>query len=216
LEDGYGIQPNQTAVVRNGVDLSRFQPQGGSGDCGFTVAYAGGFQIWQGIENLVEAAERIADPLIKVKVIGFTPGDAALKRNLGQRLGKRAVLLDRMSQQQLIRELSSSDVLIIPRPASPVVKVAFPTKFAEYLALGKPVIVCEVDETAKLVRQHHCGFVALPNPDSIAQTINLARQTNVDRLRTMGANGRQLAEHEFSWDVIGERYHQQLIHWSRA
>jgi glycosyltransferase involved in cell wall biosynthesis len=41
--------------------------------------------------------------------------------------------------------------------------MAFPTKFAEYVATGRPVIVTNVDETANFVQKFDCGFVCQPN-----------------------------------------------------
>jgi glycosyltransferase involved in cell wall biosynthesis len=177
------------------------------------VAYAGGFQVWQGIENLIRAGELLADGEVRLKIIGFRPGDAETKERIAARLGTRAELIDRAAREELVLHLASASVLIIPRPRHEAVHAAFPTKFGEYLALGKPVIVCDVDETASLVRKHRCGLVADPDPHSIAEVIAVASRLPREELERMGRNGRLLAEREFSWSQIGRRYAKLLSEW---
>jgi glycosyltransferase involved in cell wall biosynthesis len=213
LIDGRGIASDRIAIVRNGVDPDLFEPRPTSSSGRFTVAYAGGFQLWQGIENLVRAAELLADQPIQLKIIGFRGADEETKNMIAARLGPRVTLVDRTDRRELVAHLASADVLIIPRPRHEAVHVAFPTKFGEYLALGKPVIVCDVDETALLVRQHECGFVAQPDPRTIADTIALSAQWPREALARMGQNSRQLAQREFSWSEIGRRYAEVLTAW---
>ena len=80
-------------------------------------------------------------------------------------------------------------MLAIPRQAHPALRVALPTKFAEYLALGKPVIVSDVDETADLIRLHQCGLVAEPNVESWTTTLEHAAQLSTIERGDMGVRG---------------------------
>ena len=58
--------------------------------------------------------------------------------------------------------LSSASILISPRPNHVASRAAFPVKFAEYAALGRPILVNDVDETADFIRKYDCGFVSSP------------------------------------------------------
>ena len=216
LTQEHGIARDKIGIVRNGVDLATFKPRArpGRSGLGFVVAYAGGFQHWQGIENFVRAAELISDASIRFKIVGFGPGDAKLRNSFAERLGRRAELVDRVERDELVAQLSDAHALIIPRPDHAAVEAAFPTKFSEYIALGRPVIVSDVDETASLVRRHRCGLVAQPTPRSIADTIALASRLSPDELDAMSRNGRALAEREFSWPEIGRRYAALLTRWA--
>jgi glycosyltransferase involved in cell wall biosynthesis len=178
------------------------------------VGYAGGFQLWQGIDMLVKAVQLLPRNGLRLRIIGFESRHAAFRSSIAQLLGERAELVDRVSQLELISELAAADVLIIPRPNHPAVAMAFPTKFSEYLALGKPVIVCDIDETSQLVREHRCGLVSKPDPASLAETIRAAAHLSPDELNLMGQNARRLAEREFSWEQIGREYAEQLVRWS--
>jgi glycosyltransferase involved in cell wall biosynthesis len=96
--------------------------------------------------------------------------------------------------------------MTIPRRPHLACRVALPTKFAEYLAIGKPVLVNTVDETEQIVREHGCGFVAAPDPADMTRAIREALATPHERLVDMGRCGRAYVERELNWSVIGRRY----------
>lgn len=208
------ISAKRIGLIRNGVDLKLFTPQSHNTTNGFVVCYAGGFDDWQGIENLVKAFELLPNNHIRLKIIGFTERHHALKSSIAERLDKRVELVNKVTQKELIFHLAPAHVLIIPRFSHRAVKVALPTKFAEYLALGKPVIVCNVDETADLANKHHCGLVCEPSVTGLAESIQKASNLPPVALQNMGKNGRCFAESEFSWDVIGRKYTELLTNWS--
>ncbi len=205
-----GIRKN-IEIIRNGVDTQLFKPKDfPSNKEEFVVTYAGNFQKWQGIENLVAAAKLITDTKIKFRIIGFKKEDSLLKNTINQALKSQATLIDSLNQDELVNQLCSSDVLIIPRNRNIATQMAFPTKFAEYLAVGKPVIMTNVDETANFVKKFNCGFICEPSANSIAQTIIKAKNLPSETLENMGKNGRQLAESEFDRKVIAKQYYEFL------
>ena len=206
-----GIRNSSIEVIRNGVDTELFKPRqvipkGNE----FVVTYAGAFQKWQGLENLVSAAKLIKHANVKFKIIGFRRGDKVFKERLSRLFGNRIELIDSLSQTELIDQLCLSDILIIPRQRHCATQMAFPTKFAEYIAVGKPVIVTGVDETATFVKKYDCGFVCEPSAESIAQTVVKASNLSFDRLIEMGRNARNLAESQFDRRVIGKTYSEFL------
>lgn len=206
-----GIDKEKIAVIRNGVDTEIFKPSKQKSTTNtFTVTYAGGFQKWQGLKNLLEAAHVFKDTVVKFKIIGFKNSDFALKEGIRQSLGNKVELVNFLPQRKLVLHLQNSDVFVIPRSGNVATEPAFPTKFAEYLAIGKPLIVTDVDETAQLVRTHDCGFVCKPDVDSIVETIMEARETPFARMKQMGENGRCLAETQFDQRVLGRAYFQFL------
>jgi len=202
-----GVEPHNIEIIRNGVDLNTFKPiKCDSTNEEFIVTYAGGFQKWQGIDNLIDAMKLINKNNIKFKIIGFTSKDQLLKKKLYSEFGESVCLIDSLKREELIRQLNASDLLIIPRNKHPAIEYAFPTKFAEYISIGKPVLVTNVDETAEFVKKYNCGFVCDPNPRSIAEVIIAANNVSEKNLNKMGQNGRKLAEIEFDQNFINERY----------
>jgi glycosyltransferase involved in cell wall biosynthesis len=201
-----GIPAERIVLVRNGVDTSVFRPAPLRGNGPVHVCYAGGFQAWQAVDVLVDAFLQTADDRLHFHLIGFSPQDRSLKVKIAAHLGNHATLEDWLPTKDLVERLGQADVLIIPRTQHPAMRGGFPSKFAEYLAMGKPLIVTDVDETARFVREYHCGLVCEPTADSLSRGIRQAATWNIDERRVMGRNARQLAESVFDWQVIARDY----------
>lgn len=201
-----GIDPEDVSIIRNGVDLELFKQLPFPDKPEFTIGYAGAFQNWQGMGNLIEAMERIDNPSIRLLMIGFDSEDQPLKRELAERFGNRVTLVDKVDRPTLVELLRPVGVLVIPRFDHPAIRNAFATKFAEYAAMGRPIMVNDVDETVRFVRDYQCGFVAEPTPDSMVETIYRIAQTPPKELAGMGARARRMAEENFSWEIIGDEY----------
>jgi glycosyltransferase involved in cell wall biosynthesis len=203
-----GYPAKAISLVRNGVDLKLFQPLPQPDEPKFMFAYVGEFQVWQGIENLISAFERLKDKSLRMLVIVFRLLDAAVKKCFRERFGARVELVDRTDRTTMMELLKSVAILIIPRIRHQAIRNAFPTKFAEYAAMGRPIMVNDVDETADFIRNFDCGFVSQPLPEVMAEAMANAALTPAQELAQMGARARQVAETNFSWDGIGEQYAQ--------
>ena len=208
------IKTEDIEVVLNGVDLETFQPQKIKPDMqtrSFVVTYAGSFRPWQGIENLVRAAEILADEDVQFKLIGFGKDDSLVKEDIRKRLGEKANLIDWLPKTALIVALQESDVLIVPADASSSKQsksrvATYATKIAEFIAIAKPIIVTRLEEAAELIERFDCGFVCEPTADSIADTIRKAKETPREVLIKKGLNGRRCAEAELDMNSICKGY----------
>jgi glycosyltransferase involved in cell wall biosynthesis len=207
------IRDEYVEVILNGVDLDSFGSKGqimnNTCEVGFTVAYAGSYAKYQGIENLVKAAEILARDDVHFKFMGFREGDLMIKHDIESRLKERVTCLDWLPKDELFSELRKSSILISPS-ASDTGRAIFPTKFAEFLALAKPVIVTRIDETSSIVERFDCGFVCEPTAESIAKTILKAKETPRKVLLLKGYNGRRFVEAELDINSICGKYLQFL------
>ena len=105
---------------------------------------------------LIDAGTLLRDLDIRLKFVGFTEteNDRKWKQRIQKNLGPCTDLVDRVSRQELIGHLQAADLMILPRRRYLATVAAFPTKFAEYVALGKPVVVSDVDDTAYFVKKY--------------------------------------------------------------
>jgi glycosyltransferase involved in cell wall biosynthesis len=131
---GKGVDSEKIEVILNGVNTGLFKPRDVRKEDVFTVTYAGRFQKWQGIDLLLEAARLLKDEDVKFRVIGT---DRATREAMEGKYNN-VEFMDFMTNPKLIDYLCSSDGLVIPRMRHPALEVAFPTKFAEYIACGVP------------------------------------------------------------------------------
>jgi glycosyltransferase involved in cell wall biosynthesis len=193
-------------LVRNGVDLELFRPLPQPVQPEFMFAYVGEFQVWQGIDNLLAAFDKMNDRSLRMLIIGFRPPDEHIKKAFQERFGSRVRLVNRTDPVTMMELLKSVAILVIPRIKHQAIRNAFPTKFAEYAAMGRPIMVDDVDETADFIRKYNCGFVSQPSPEAMADTMETAARTHTRDLTAMGERSRQMAEANFSWDRIGDGY----------
>lgn len=216
---GEGVPSERVSIIRNGVDPDLFSFQPIPKPAEFTFGYAGGFQSYQGMDNLIRAFELLSNPNIRLLVIGFTDKYRDLKQRFADKFGNRVELVDRTDRATLARLLSNVLIPIIPGIDHPGRRNVFPTKFAEFGALGRPILVTNVDETADFVRKYDCGFVSGPSPESMAQAMETAGRVPMDALAEMGRRARKMVEENFSWEKIGDEYAelvQQVVNQYRS
>jgi len=201
-----GIPDECVTYATNGVNLGLFTSsrtheidglRNELGLQGKTVfGYLGGSHKWQGVDSLVEAANAT-----RIRNVAFLfVGGVTSRRTCN------SVFLPHVPREAVPRYYSLCDVLVLPRPAHPATEHAAPTKFAEYLSMGKPVLVTDVGDPADYVREHRCGLVVGDNtPACLAEGIRKMAEAGDSTLKEMGLRARRLAENEFDWTKIGAR-----------
>ncbi|MGD9818449.1 MAG: glycosyltransferase [Desulfomonilaceae bacterium] len=201
-----GVKPANVSVVRNGVDLNLFRFMEMPQKPEFQLGYIGAFQTWQGTEYLFEAIGLMKNDRAKILLIGFDDSETHWKNAFKQAYGERVEVFNKMQRSELVKKMNSTCVLMSPRPPHIASRAAFPTKFAEYASLGRPILVTEVDETADYVRKYNCGFICKAASQDLANAMDAAVETPMGTLAQMGRNARSMAEANFSWDKIGDQY----------
>ena len=107
----------------------------------FVFEYIGKNSPWQGVENLVEAAKLSQNDSTTSLFVGF--GKKKRERNI--------LFLPEVQHKEVPYYYSMCDVLILPRPSHVATEIAAPTKFAEYAAMGKPILLTNVGDAAQFI-----------------------------------------------------------------
>ena len=201
-----GVPDNRLLYVPNCVDLDFFRPQYGSnvgelrsrmgiGRDKLVLGYLGRVHPWQGVEKFIEAARAVSDPGLAFLVVGT--GESSTEGNLH--------FAGEAPMSRMPEYYSVCDAFVLPRPSHPATEVAAPTKFAEYAAMGKPIIATEVGDAADLIRQYNCGVVVNDNsPAELIRGFHHMRRLAADERSAMGKEARRLAETEFTLDIAKE------------
>jgi glycosyltransferase involved in cell wall biosynthesis len=198
-----GVSPERISYVTNGVDLERFKPV--SEDTMASVkerynlsgkmifGYIGGTQSYQGINQLMEAAHGVSDEHIAFLVAG-----GRFKAREGNIL-----FMPFASRGDATDYYALCDVFVLPRVNSAATQVAAPTKFAEYSAMGKPILTSAVGDAAELVRKYSSGIVVATNsPTDLIKGIKNVASLTSEKVEQMGRQSRLLAETEFDWALV--------------
>lgn len=198
-----GVPDSRLVYVPNCVDLEFFVPRRGpevdalrsrlgvSRDK-LLLGYLGRDHPWQGVENFVKAAHESSDPDLEFLVVGF--GERKTRDNIH--------FVGDVPLAEMPNYYGICDVFVLPRPSHLATRVAAPTKFAEYAAMGRPIIATDVGDAPELIRQYDCGVVINDNnTGELMRGFSRMKELSADARAAMGLNARRLAETEFTLDI---------------
>lgn len=214
-----GVPPDRITLIRNGVDLEAFEASPLPPDP-TSFGYAGSMAVWQQVPILTGAFERLlgrrADTRCSLHLYGFTDSaeDTAFRESLDSHFGSQLRTHELMPHRELIQNLRCHHWLVITsHPMATRYKPdAFPTKFAEYLALGRPIITTRAYESAELTEQRECGLVCEPDPNDMLRALERAADTPRNQLEQMAERGLSLVREEFDYKVIRGRFLKVVEH----
>ena len=173
-----------STVVSGGVDLDMFQPSlrsdevrqsMGAGPDDFLVGYCGLHGLFQGLEVVVEAANRLrGHPAIKFVMVGDGPAKRSLV-SLAKDTGLPNLRFeDTVPRIAVASILASCDAAVAPLAAE--MPGTMPSKVYEALASGVPLIVSKGCEAEALVKEYGVGraFTPLDSEDLAAAIAGMA------------------------------------------
>ena len=170
----------------------------------FVVLYAGNLGVKQGLEMLLDAAERLAaHPDIAFVIVG----DGGEKENLVQQAAARG--LARMMFQplqpfeRLAELLATADVSVIPQKEG-VRDIVLPSKLGNILASGRPVVVAAHGDSdlAHMMRSSAAGCCVEPGDSAaMAEALLALRGSPAERER-LARNGLELMRSTLSEKAV--------------
>lgn len=199
----------RTAVIGNGVDLRRFDPAFrsqevreslGAGPQDFLVGYFGLHGLFQGLDVVLEAAEKLRDRrAIKFVMVGDGPCKEALVEK-AERMGlDNFCFLDLVDQNRIASLLASCDAALVPLAAE--FPSTMPSKVYETLASGVPVVISAGCEGARLVEEGNAGPTFRPGDANELVDALVELESDREGLAQIRKNCRNLAE-RFDYERI--------------
>ncbi|MBL7965276.1 MAG: hypothetical protein JNM31_15680 [Flavobacteriales bacterium] len=146
-----------------------------------TLVYAGSTAGWQSFGLLEQLLVKVLEAQPDVDVLFLSKEDAN-NRRLRERFPGR-VRIEWLSAAQVPSALSACDFGLLVREDTLTNRVASPTKFAEYLAAGLPVLISPyIGDFSALVEREQLGqIVALDGPIPALQRPSSDERTRMKR-----------------------------------
>ena len=221
-----GANPTEVSVIRNTVDLDRFDPylpgrdaRSGSEDGGdarppglsafdesdFLATYVGRLGAHRGLETVLDALARLeTSTTVPARLVIVGPDDsenADVLREHARRLG----VADRLSFtgwvefEDVPRYMAASDACLVPHAATPHTETTVPHKLFQYMAASRPVLATDVAPLQRIVEGAEAGLVT-PAGDGEAMAEAIATLSrDPERADRLGRNGRRAVEERFDW-----------------
>jgi glycosyltransferase involved in cell wall biosynthesis len=105
-----------------------------------------------------------------------------------------------VSDDDLMRYLSTSDICLDPNPSNPLNDVSTWIKVMEYMALGKPIVAFDLKET-RFSASKAALYVEPNNEEAFARAI-VELMDDPARRREMGEFGIRRVNTDLKWDVV--------------
>lgn len=176
----------------------------------FLVGYVGNLGVAQGLDAVLDAADRLRDARVRFLLVGDGPRAAELRSDRDRRGLDNVDLRPGVPPDRVAEFLLAADALLVPLGAQPLLDAFIPSKLYDAMAVGRPVIASVRGEAAELVRESGCGLLVPPeNGDALARTVlKLARDP--EGARALGRAGRDTARrHARSRQV--DRLHELIV-----
>ena len=207
----YGIRQDRIRVIRNGVDLGRFNPKvRGDGirqKFGLhevpLILCVGCGTILKGVPLLLYALKEVKNriPNVALIIVGPTP---YVKQMLliAERLGiEDRVIFAGKVLAELPEYYAASDIVVLSS-----LHEGLPLVALESMASGKPIIASRVGGVPEVVADGENGMLyEAGNVTQLAESIIFLLQNEALR-REMGQAGRSRAEKNHDWSLIARMY----------
>ncbi len=199
--EGMGVPPERRLLLRQGVDLERIRPldprearrRFGLEGAALVVGFLGQTFRWERA-LLQEAFARLRRrlPGARLFLIGrqhppLPPAEGVIQSGV-------------LPSEAIPWALAACDLFWLPLEDTRRNRLRWPSKAAEYLAAGRPVIASPTGELADLFGDGRAGRLAADPEAFVAHTLELGRRA--DLREAMGRAARRLAEARFGWAEI--------------
>ena len=174
--------------------------------------YVGNLESYQGVDLLVEAAQKMpADLNLRIIIVGGSAADIDEYRSeiAARSLENRIQLLGPRPLTQLMDYLQQADILLSPRSSGNNT----PLKLYCYMAAGKPIVATEiVSHTQVLTNQ--LAMLVPPSAEAIADAI-VALASDPGLRKELGERVQHEAESRYTLDAFRSTLRAAYSEWTR-
>jgi len=212
--DEYNINKNNVGIWSSGVSLETFNfeaidPISEPHFCNkeLIVMYHGVLSQSRGLQEAVKAIKLLESkyPDIVFLVLGDGKAKDELESLIKElNLENNVFLHKSVPYDDVPKYIASCDIGILPFPNLNWWRVSSPLKLMEYLAMGKSVIVTDIEAHREALNNSPGGiFIKSHQPEEIAKGIEKAYHLR-NKLRKMGRMGRERVIHKYTWEKQAE------------
>ena len=211
LTEVYDVPAERIRVIPRGVDLNFFNPKSVSAermiqlsrawrlpDASPIVILPGRLTRWKGQSVLIEAAQRLARPEIRVLLIGDDQGRSSYRDELEAQIG-------RIGAESIIHLTGPCDDMAAAYMLADVVvsastdPEAFGRVTAEAHAMGRPVIASDHGGSRETVIAGETGWLVPPgDADALARTLEIALAITSDERESIAKRATAHIQRNFS------------------
>lgn len=212
-----GVPRRKIGVVKNGVDLERFTPDGGVGADAvrkefdltdkFVCSYIGTIGMAHALDIILAAAEKTRDD---DRLVYLLVGEGARRAELEAKAGAKAlsnvIFAGQQPRRRIVDFLAASDAVLVHLRKAELFRHVIPSKIFEIMACGRPIIMGVAGEARGIVEEAASGIAIEPeNTDEFLAALGMLRRDKSKRA-AMGKSGRAYVEANFDREKLAADY----------
>lgn len=187
----YGISEDKVQVIYNwgheelkahseqdNVFLKKYPKKPGE----FRVVYAGNLGKMQNVELILETAALMKDDAgVSFYIVGGGVNEEQLKTFAKEKELNNVTFVGMQPPEEVADLYAAADVNVIPLQKG-LIYAALPSKTADCLIAGKPIITCVDDESefAKLIQQYGIENAGTSSPNQLKQNLQRVKAGKID------------------------------------
>ena len=197
-------------VMGNGVDARAARPP--LGDVPL-VAFAGRLVREKGVATLIAAFERVAArlPSARLLIAGTGPLEAEVRARAAG-LGERVAFCGHVSRDVMEQMFDDAWVQVVPS----LWHEPFGNVSTEAMMRGTAVVASDVGGQSDIVRDGQTGYLVPPGDAEVLAERLLRVLSDRDHAEALGAEGRRVAQAEYSRDAVLDRLEATYAQMSAA
>ncbi len=176
----------------------------------FNIVFTGNIGEAQGLDLLVDAAERLID----TKVRWFLVGDGRAREKLQKRVTEKnlsevVTFVGKVSEEEANRYIHFADCAYLSFKKNKLFDMTLPAKLQSYMACGTPILAAAGGESARIVNEAQSGFVCEQDADKLANTVrNYVMQSN--KLDSMRINAKYYFNDHFAMNFVVDQLENMM------
>lgn len=172
----------------------------------FNIVFTGNIGDAQGLDLLIEAADRLRDTNVR----WFLVGDGRARENLENAVVRRGLsemihFIGRVSEEEANRYIYFADCAYLSFQKNKVLEMTLPAKLQSYMACGTPILVAAEGESARIVEEAQCGFVCSQDAEHLAAVVR-EEVLKSNELEVKGHNAKRYFDTYFEMDKLMDQF----------
>lgn len=176
----------------------------------FVVIYVGAHGLANGLHQILDTAELLADTNVLFLLIGKGMQRDKLIKDAKERSIKNVTFLDPVPKSEIYKYTIAADMGASVLAKNDFYKTIYSNKTFDYMSCKKPILMAINGISRKLVEDADAGvYVESENPSDFAEKIRWYLE-NPKKLSEQGDNGYNYAKKHFDRDNLAKSYQDSL------
>lgn len=169
----------------------------------FNVVFTGNIGYVQGLDLLLDVADKIRNMPIRWYIVGDGRAKDELEQQVQhKRLESSVFFMGKVSEHEANEYVTFADCAYLSFSDNKLFNMTIPAKLQTYLACGTPILAVAEGETQKIVEEAKCGVCATRTVDDVVRKLIDLQKLDAVSFEKIGKNGKYFFENSYNKKII--------------